>query len=218
MTESEIANIERHRDEAFIECPRPLWIKPGWFGPSVGPPVVPLSWIRYHQLCGEQHRVLLPNPGSIPRIELLRTLWVLSPGFSHSRLAWRLYRLRHYCCALFKRRQLQHALRLYIIDAFLESGASNRSSSGAAADTSFPAAHLLGGIIGCFAKLYSWSRRDILEMPIAQSYQLLNAFSGQGNAAAGQPAFNAVEDRKNGDRLRAKRDAAQQSTAATANP
>lgn len=216
MTEAEIANIERHRDEAFIECARPLWIKPGWFGPSVGPPVMPLTWIRYHQLCGEQHAVLLPDPGAIDRDALLRTLWVLSPSFSHSRIAWRIYKLRNYLCALINRKQLQASLRLYIIDAFLESGAS--SSNNAPADSSFPASHLLGGIISCFAKLYSWSRRDILEMPIAQSYQLLNTFSGQGNAAAGQPAFNAVEDRKNGDRLRAKRAAAKQSTEATATP
>jgi len=214
MSPSEMEKIKRHRDEAFIECPRPLWIEPARIGLSAGPQVVPLTWLRYHQLSGEQHRILAAECGQIPRAELLRSLWVLSPSFSHSRTAWRIFRIRHTLTTLRHRQRLQSHLRAFILDAFLEDGTSKSQPSSLKSHPSslpslppeppFPSAHLLANVITGFARLYGWTRRDILEMPIAQFYQLQNVLNGQGNPEAGEPAFNAVEDRKTGDRLRAK--------------
>lgn len=223
MSPSDRDNILRHRAEAFILHPRPLWITPRgtrccgialrFF--SIGPTVVPLTWQRYHQLAEEGSRVLAAQPGRMAPAALLRALWILSPHWSASRIAWRMFRLRHTFTALRHRARLQSDLRAFVADAFLESSAASKS---AATAPEFPPAHLLGTVIAAYGQQYGWHWRDTLTMPVALSYQLQNATAGRGNPAEQEPAFNAVADRAAGDRLRAKRAALRAKRAATTTP
>lgn len=214
-----IEQTEQHRAEAWIESPRPLWVEPRRgllsvfslsafqhlinsfsafqnFSLSLGPTVVPLTWLRYHHLIGEGNPIL---GGPLDPESVIRALWILSPDWSASRRDW----------ARFRRRHIRHyqariglALRAHVQEAFLE--APKTTPTGAAGGTpDYPASSFLGQLVHYFAKVYGWPRAEVLHMPVAVSYQLYNAATG-GRSTPDGPAFNRIADQANGERIRRK--------------
>ena len=190
-------DLQNIRDEAFVEIERPLWLERG----SQGCAVVPLTWERYHHLCGECNPLV--TGGAVTCEFVRRALWQLSPGWRPTRANWLRYRLTH---RLLRRRELSLAighLRAHIRAAFAESDALCATPKGHAeplADA-LPAVHLLAQIIHTFGSLYGWTRGESLRCPITVSYQLIIAGRGEQARADGVPNFSAA-DRANGERLR----------------
>lgn len=188
------------RDEAFVEIARPLWIEQG----SVGAPVVPLTWERYHHLLGECNPLVTGQ--AVTRAALRRALWQLSPRWQPTRASWLRYRLTHRLRRRDHARAITH-IRAHIRAAFAESDALTPAPKGhraAPGADSLPPVHLLAQIIHAFGTLYGWTRAESLRCPITVSFQLMIAARGEQPRTDGVPHFTAA-DRANGERLRQKR-------------
>lgn len=194
---AEQARIQRHRDEAFVDCLRPLWLS-RW-----APRVAVLTWRRVHHLSGEENPLLDFNISRwlLSRRALLRALYLCSPAFRPDGRGWRRFRLLHGWRVWVQRERIASGLRAYIREAFAEQLRGPQAAE-------FPAAHWLADRAVLFAGrglIADWS--GVLDMPVAVSNQLVNSIVGHrpSGSPAGEPAWNPAQDKANGEYLRRKK-------------
>lgn len=197
--------IEQHREEAFVELPRPLWLRPdlGRFS-RVGPFVAPLTWRRLHQLQGEGNRILSADILGMPGVEILRALWILSPDYRPTARAFRRFLWCHTLglTLLRNRWRLVKYIRAHIDDAFMERTVASSASGDGSGDVDIPSAHYLAQLIVSMGSLGLCRHpADVLDLPVAMTFQILNSAYGH-SSQPGEPRWNLAQDRANGERLR----------------
>lgn len=156
--------LDCHRAEAFVEGRRPLWAS------RLSPEVEPLSWRHFHLLLAMGHPLLGQDAEGRPlpqhRHALAVALWVCSG----QRRSLRYWRVRLW---LNRPGQVAAALRRHLADAFTEQQSGEASGE-------YPPAYFLAQLTVSFARLgLIRSYRQLLDMPVAVSYQLLNAATGE---------------------------------------